>query len=86
MQERHTSNNLSRYVRKSKFNVDENISVLIAGASPYSITVQTSRRFARTYDVGREVGFDTTAGKQTSIVTVITEADGTLVTAFPGRC
>jgi hypothetical protein len=34
--------------------------------------------------VGRNIGFDQNLGRQPSLMTAITRADGTLVTAFPG--
>jgi hypothetical protein len=35
-------------------------------------------------DRGPDKGYDRNAGRQKSIMTIITEADGRLVTAFPG--
>ena len=46
---------------------------------------QFDGRLARTLNAGNEIGFDRINGVRTSLVTVITEADGTLVTAHPGR-
>jgi hypothetical protein len=42
-------------------------------------------RFARVFDVGRMIGIDRNTKVMTSFMTIVTEADGTLVTAFPGK-
>ena len=46
---------------------------------------QFDGRFARMFEADGEVGFDRIGGVDTNLVTVITEPDGTLVTAHPGR-
>ena len=83
--QRHTYNGIARYIRKSKFNAGEDVAALIALAAPYQMVLQPSGRYARTYDAGRVIGFDTTMGVLTSLVTVITDASGNLTTAFPGN-
>lgn len=45
---------------------------------------QVSGRLAYTVDAGRTIGIDRTTGVGTSIYTVITDATGNLITAFPG--
>ena len=44
----------------------------------------THTNIVRTFDVGRNIGIDRVTGGQTSVMTIVTESDGTLVTAFPG--
>jgi hypothetical protein len=83
--ERHTHNGIARYIRKSKFNAGENITELIDLAANQQIVLQPSGRYARTYDAGRVIGFDSTMGTMTTLVTVITDANGNLTTAFPGN-
>lgn len=83
--ERHTIPGLPQYAGKSKFNIGENIVRLIQEGTQQPMVRQPNGNFARTFDVGRLVGVDRTTGRQTSIMTIITRADGTLVTAFPGR-
>lgn len=82
--ERHTHNGIAKYVRKSKFNAEENVATLIALAAPYRMVLQPSGRYARTHDAGRFIGYDSTTGTMTTLVTVITDASGNLTTAFPG--
>lgn len=83
--DRHTHNGIMRFTRKSKFNAGENIADLIARAVPYSMVLQPSGRYARTYSAGRIIGYDGTTGAVTDFVTVITDVSGELTTAFPGR-
>ena len=45
---------------------------------------QTNGNFRRIVNAGSDIGIDRTTKKATSIYTVITRADGTLVTSFPG--
>ena len=83
--ERHTHSGITKYLRKSKFNVGENVAALIALAAPYRMVLQPSGRYARTYNAGRMIGYDSTIGTMTSLVSVITDASGNLTTAFPGN-
>jgi len=82
---RHTHNGIAKYSRKSKFNAGENIAELIALAAPQPMVSQPSGRYARTYNAGRTIGYDSTTGTMTSLVSVITDASGNLTTAFPGN-
>jgi len=82
--ERHTNSGIRRFARKSKFNPGENLTELLRGGTQHRMVRQRNGRFARTCDVGRRIGVDRATGGQTSIMTIITEWDGTLVTAFPG--
>ena len=75
----------SAYAGKSKFNRDEDIRALIEAGSQQPMVNQANGRRARTFRAGHEIGLDRTTGKQTDLMTVITESDGTLVTAFPGE-
>ncbi len=72
------------YASKSKFNQGEDVIALIKGGTQQPMVRQANGRFARTFDAGRDIGVDRTTGLQTGWMTVITKADGTLVTAFPG--
>jgi RHS repeat-associated protein len=83
--DRHTINGLAEFVKRSKFYVGENIETLIKGAEKVKPVIQNNGNFRRIYDVGRKIGIDRTTGKPTSIMTVITSPDGSLVTAFPGN-
>ena len=57
--------------------------MLVRSGTQQRATRQANGRCARTFDAGRDIGTNQ-AGQTTSLVTIITEADGTLVTAFPG--
>ena len=57
---------------------------LIMRAEAIDPIEQFDGRFARTIEVEGNIGFDRIDGVDTNLVTVITEADGTLVTAHPG--
>lgn len=41
--------------------------------------------YARTFDVGRNIGLDRDTGQQTSTMTIITKPNNDLKTAFPGQ-
>jgi len=83
--ERHTVNNIKKFANKSKFNVGENLSVLIKSGTQQRMVRQTNGNFARAWDVGRPIGIDRLTGQPTSMMTVITRLNCELVTAFPGR-
>ncbi len=83
--ERHSFHGVPKYAGKSKFNPGEDIRALIEAGSQQPMVNQASGRRARTFRAGREIGLDRTTGKQTDVMTIITESDGTLVTAFPGE-
>ena len=81
---RHTSDGPAKFAGKSKFNEGEDLESLILRATQAPMVRQSSGNYARTIDVGRDIGFDRTAKEQTSVLTVITTPSGDLVTAFPG--
>jgi hypothetical protein len=83
--ERHMFSGVQKFRGKSKFNIGEDVLGLIRKAAGCNPIPQANGRLQRTFDVGRNIGIDRTTGQQTSIMTVITNKDGTLVTAFPGR-
>jgi hypothetical protein len=82
--DRHTASGIAKFASKSKFNPGENIADLITAGTQQPMVQQAGGRFARTFDVGRNIGLDRATGGQTSIMTIITEGNGSLVTAFPG--
>jgi hypothetical protein len=82
--ERHTINDIGKFAGKSKFNAGEDVANLIQSATQQPVVKQVNGRYVRTFDVGRDIGLDRVSGQKTSIMTIITEFDGTLVTAFPG--
>lgn len=69
---------------KSKFNHGEDISSLIISGTQQPMVRQPNGKYARIWDVGRPIGTDRKTGQQTSIMTVITNLNGKLITAFPG--
>lgn len=69
---------------KSKFNQGEDISSLIISGTQQPMVRQPNGKYARTWDVGRVIGTNRETGQQTSIMTVITDLNGKLITAFPG--
>ncbi|MFN0062269.1 MAG: hypothetical protein ACKVPX_07110 [Myxococcaceae bacterium] len=81
---RHTESGMSRFLNKSKFNAGEDIRQLVQAGTQQPMVRQANGRFARTFDIGRNIGIDRATGQQTRWVTIITEADGSLVTTFPG--
>jgi RHS repeat-associated protein len=83
--ERHAAGGAARFAGKSKFNAGEDIAALIRSGTQQPMVRQANGNFARTFDVGREIGFDRNVGGPTSIMTIITRSNGDLVTAFPGR-
>lgn len=83
--ERHTANGMKEWAKKSKFNSADEIPDLIQQATPMPIVKQANGNFARVVDAGWDIGFDKISGKSTSVYTVITNSEGKLVTAFPGK-
>lgn len=81
---RYTNSGISKFANKSKFNSSENVVDLIKSSTQQPMVKQANGNFSRTFDVGRKIGTDMTTGNQTSIMTVITNETGNLVTAFPG--
>ncbi|MES2668265.1 MAG: toxin TcdB middle/N-terminal domain-containing protein [Patescibacteria group bacterium] len=70
---------------KSTFNSNVNITNLIKSSSGKNAVKQSNGNYQRTFDTGKIIGTDRNTGKKTSIVTVITNKKGALVTAFPGK-
>jgi len=48
------------------------------------MSVQSNTNFKRVFDVGRNIGIDKATGGQTSVMTIITDKVGNLVTSYPG--
>jgi RHS repeat-associated protein len=70
---------------KSLFNAGEDISKLVQEAVKKAIPVrQAGGNFEWVVNAGRFIGIDRATGLPTSVYTVITNAAGDLVTAFPG--
>jgi hypothetical protein len=82
--ERHVVGGALATGNKSIFAAGENVAALIEKAASVTPTAQASGRLAYTLDAGRVIGIDRATGAGTSVYTVITEAGGNLVTAFPG--
>ena len=78
-------NGIAEYKDRSKFFDGEDIVGLITRGTQQPMVRQRNGNFARVWDVGRPIGIDRATGKPTSIMTVITNPSGELVTAFPGR-
>jgi len=81
---RHTHSEIAEFAGKSKFNAGEDIGQLIRSGTQMPMVRQGNGNYARTFNVGRSVGIDRGTGGQTSMMTIITNARGDLVTAFPG--
>jgi len=70
--------------KNSYFNEGEDIVQLIKQGTQ-QVAIRNERgAYERTYDIGRNVGFDKNTGAQTSSMTVVTNKAGDLITAFPG--
>jgi hypothetical protein len=69
---------------KSIFSAGEDIAGLIKQAESVAGAQQAGGNFARIVDAGRAIGIDRATGQATSTYTVITDAAGNLITAFPG--
>jgi RHS repeat-associated protein len=69
---------------KSIFDNPDEVRGLIKAAGSVSPTLQAGGNFERVVDAGRIIGTGATTGQRTSIYTVITDAAGNLITAFPG--
>ncbi len=82
--ERHTVNELSQFVKKSKFLENVNIPTLIQKANQVNPVSQPNGRLAWVVDAGTNSGVDRVTNQPTQLYTVITESTGELVTAFPG--
>lgn len=82
---RHTVNRYTKYAGKSKFDEAVDVDALIRHAEREPAHRQADGSFARTIDVGHEIGIDRASGRRSFLLTVITRANGDLITAFPGR-
>jgi hypothetical protein len=69
---------------KSLFNASESVPALVRAADRVAPTAQRGGNLQRIVDAGRNIGVDRATGLPTTIYTVITDAGGSLVTAFPG--
>jgi RHS repeat-associated protein len=83
--DRHTVNGIEKFAGKSKFNNADEVLDLVQQSTQMPMVKQAYGNFARVVDAGRSIGFDKVTQQQTSIYTVITNAEGKLVTAFPGK-
>ncbi len=70
---------------KSFFEDSAAIPGLVKAAESATPIPSIGGKFVRTVDAGRVIGKDITIGQPTSIYTVVTDAKGELVTAFPGN-
>lgn len=83
--DRHTHSGIPKWDDKSKFHPGEDVVDLIRSGTQQPMVLQRGGNHARTFDVGRPIGFDNIAKQETSVVTIITNAKtNNLVTAFPG--
>jgi hypothetical protein len=69
---------------KSVFSAGEDVVGLIRQAESVAPLQQAGGNFQRIVDAGRAIGIDRATGQATSTYTVITDAAGNLITAFPG--
>ncbi len=83
--ETHTAGGVLATANKSLFNSTEEVRGLIQAAESVDPVGQVGGNFERIVDAGRIIGTDRTTGQATSIYTVITDASGNLITAFPGK-
>jgi len=81
---RHTVNRYTQYAGKSKFDDGVDVAALIKQVEHEAAQQQADGSFARTVDIGHEIGIDRASGRRTSLMTVITHTSGDLITAFPG--
>lgn len=81
----HTGSQPPKRAKKSTFNDTENLVQLLNEAAMHPPSGGGKNKLVRTFDAGHEVGIDYRTDKATSIVTVITRANGDLITMFPGR-
>ena len=70
---------------KSFFGDSAAITGLVKAAESTTAVPSIGGKFVRTVDAGRVIGTDVTTGQATSVYTVVTDARGELVTAFPGN-
>lgn len=69
----------------STFNEGENLVDLIKSGTQQPVEAQSwGNNLQRVFDVGRNIGTYNVTGEQTTIMTIITDPQGNLVTSFPG--
>ncbi len=73
-----------RTAGNSIFSADEDVIQLIQSGTQQFMTAQPNGNFQRIFDVGRDIGIDKATGGQTSVMTIITDKAGNLITSFPG--
>ncbi|MCU7375764.1 hypothetical protein PEC18_34345 [Paucibacter sp. O1-1] len=83
--DRHSINQITKWLNKSKFSNASEIQDLIIKATQQPMLRQPNGNYARVVDAGKLIGTDRASGQATSIYTVITNAIGDLVTASPGK-
>ncbi|HEY6304472.1 MAG TPA: RHS repeat-associated core domain-containing protein [Candidatus Acidoferrum sp.] len=74
----------ARTAGKSLFNAGEDIRGLLQAGENTNPVQQLGGNFQRVIDAGREIGIDRVTGAVTQVYTIITNAAGEVVTAFPG--
>ena len=72
-----------RSAGKSLFNAGEDIRSLLYAGEDVNPVQQIGGNFQRVIDAGREIGVSRATGP-TSVYTIITNAAGEVITAFPG--
>src|SRR5215469_13430561 len=74
----------ARTAGKSIFNAGEDIRGLLQAGENTNPVQQLGGNFQRVIDAGREIGIDRATGAATQLYTIITNAAGDVITAFPG--
>ena len=69
---------------KSLFSAGEDMSTLVRQGRTVQALQQAGGNFQRIVNAGRTIGIDRATGQATSTYTIITNAAGDLITAFPG--
>ena len=70
---------------KSLFNSDQDIWQLIQNAGDGRSRVQRNGNIQYVVNAGQDIGVDRATGGQTQVYTVITDGNGNLITAYPGK-
>ena len=81
---RHTVGGREVNKTSSIFDYGVDIRALTEGAQGMPIIRMNNQRYQITYNTGSRVGIDVATGQPTSLITVITEPDGYVYTAYPG--
>jgi hypothetical protein len=85
VEDRHIRTDIRRWSGKSKFDPGVNVEKVIKDGTHQPMVKQRNGNFVRTYDTGKPVGFDVKTKQKTSIITIVTDSNNNLVTAFPGK-